>query len=77
MGFGDRHNRDIIIGSARQDLSKIEIEIQTLDLGEAIISMIGIPFLVTICIHYYEDNIAQLNKEPKKNIREVLSGGFL
>jgi len=39
-GLGDR---DIIIGSAEQDLSKMEIEIQTLDRGEAIISTIGIP----------------------------------
>jgi len=40
MGIGDRN---IIMGSAKQDLSKMEIEIQTLDRGEAGISTIGIP----------------------------------
>ena len=47
MGLGDRGDRDIIIGSAKQDLSKMEIEIQTLDQGDAIISTIGIPFPVS------------------------------
>jgi len=76
MGLGDRGDRDIIMGSAKQDLSKMEIEIQTLDQGEAIISTIGIPFPVSTRIHYYEDYIAGLNKEPKKNIRDGLESGF-
>ena len=76
MGLGDRGDRDIIMGSAKQDLSKMEIEIQTLDQGEAIISTIGIPFPVSTRIHYYEDYIACLNREPKKNIRDGLETGF-
>jgi uncharacterized protein len=76
MGLGDRGDREIIMGSAKQDLSKMEIEIQTLDRGDAIISTIGIPFPVSTRIHRYEDYIAGLNKEPKKNIREGLDGGF-
>ena len=74
--FGDRGDRDIIMGSARQDLSRMEIEIQTLDQGEAIISTIGIPFPVSTRIHSYEDYIACLNKAPKKNIRDGLETGF-
>jgi len=76
MGLGDRGDREIIMGSAKQDLSKMEIEIQTLDRGEAIISTIGIPFPVSTRIHRYEDYIAGLNKEPKKNIRDGLDSGF-
>jgi DNA helicase HerA-like ATPase len=76
MGLGDRGDRDIIMGSAKQDLSKMEIEIQTLDQGEAIISTIGIPFPVSTRIHYYENYIEGLNKEKKKDIREGLSHGF-
>ena len=76
MGLGDRGDRDIIMGSAKQDLSKMEIEIQTLDRGEAIISTIGIPFPVSTRIHRYEDYIAILNAEKKKDIREGLAGGF-
>ena len=76
MGLGDRGDREIIMGSAKQDLSKMEIEIQTLDQGEAILSTIGIPFPVSTRIHEYEAYIAELNKEKKKDIREGLSTGF-
>ncbi|OPY38298.1 MAG: AAA-like domain protein [Methanoregula sp. PtaU1.Bin051] len=76
MGLGDRGDREIIMGSAKQDLSKMEIEIQTLDRGEAIISTIGIPFPVSTRIHRFEDYIGTLNKEKKRNITDGLSTGF-
>jgi len=76
MGLGDRGDREIIMGSAKQDLSRMETEIQTLDQGEAIISTIGIPFPVSTRIHYYEDYIAGLNTVKKKDIREGLGTGF-
>ena len=76
MGLGDRGDREIIMGSAKQDLSKMEIEIQTLDQGDAILSTIGIPFPVSTRIHRFEDYVARLNTETKKDIREGLSTGF-
>ncbi len=76
MGLGDRGDREIIMGSAKQDLSKMEIEIQTLDRGEAIISTIGIPFPVSTRIHRYEDYIATLNRDVKRDIRAGLENGF-
>ena len=76
MGLGDRGDRDIIMGSAKQDLSKMAIEIQTLDQGEAIISTIGIPFPVSTRIHKFEDYITELNREKKRSINEGLSTGF-
>ena len=76
MGLGDRGDRDIIIGSAKQDLSKMEIEIQTLDRGEAIISTIGIPFPVSTRIHKFEDYIAGLNRQTRSSISEGLEGRF-
>ncbi len=76
MGLGDRGDREIIMGSAKQDLSRMEIEIQTLDQGEAILSTIGIPFPVSTKIHEYEDYIARLNAEKKTNIRDGLETGF-
>ena len=76
MGLGDRGDREILMGSAKQDLSRMEIEIQTLDQGEAIISTIGIPFPVSTRIHYYEDYIAMLNKDLKRDIRQGLETGF-
>jgi uncharacterized protein len=76
MGLGDRGDREIIMGSAKQDLSKMEIEIQTLDRGDAIISTIGIPFPVSTRIHRYEDYIAGLNAIKKKTISDGLATGF-
>jgi DNA helicase HerA-like ATPase len=76
MALGDRGDRDIIIGSAKQDLSKMEIEIQTLDRGEAIISTIGIPFPVSTRIHKFEDYIGDLNREKRLSISEGLDKRF-
>jgi len=76
MGLGDRGDREIIMGSAKQDLTKMDIEIQTLDQGDAILSTIGIPFPVSTRIHEYETYIAGLNIEKKDNVREGLSTGF-
>ena len=76
MGLGDRGDREIIMGSAKQDIRKMEIEIQTLDQGEAIISTIGIPFPVSTKIHEYEEYITRLNSEKKKDLREGLATGF-
>ena len=76
MGLGDRGDRDIIMGSAKQDLSKMEIEIQTLDQGEAIISTIGIPFPVSTKIHKFEDYLNELNREKKIKMNEGLDSGF-
>jgi DNA helicase HerA-like ATPase len=76
MGLGDRGDRDIIMGSAKQDLSRMEIEIQTLDRGEAIISTIGIPFPVSTRIHKFEDYISTLNKEKRSKITDGLAPGF-
>jgi len=76
MGLGDRGDREIIMGSAKQDLTKMDIGIQTLDQGDAILSTIGIPFPVSTRIHEYETYVAELNKEKKDNVREGLSTGF-
>jgi hypothetical protein len=76
MALGDRGDRDIIMGSAKQDLSKMEIEIQTLDRGEAIISTIGIPFPVSTRIHKFEDYIDELNREKRTTISDGLEKGF-
>jgi hypothetical protein len=76
MGLGDRGDRDIIIGSAKQDLSRMEIEIQTLDRGEALISTIGIPFPVSTRIHKFEDYIVTLNRERTPSLSDDLELGF-
>ncbi|MGB7992224.1 ATP-binding protein [Methanoregula sp.] len=76
MGLGDRGDRDIVMSSAKQDLSRMEVEIQTLDRGEAIISTLSIPFPVSTRIHKFEEYLTVLNAEKKEDIRDGLSTGF-
>lgn len=57
MGLADRHDRETIASSAKHDLRVLDLEIQTLDRGDAIISTIGIPFPVSCHVHRYEDYI--------------------
>ncbi|NYT06415.1 MAG: ATP-binding protein, partial [Methanomicrobiales archaeon] len=76
MGLGDRSDRAMIAGSAKQDLSAMDTEIQTLDQGEAIISTPGIPFPVSTRIHLFETYLAGLNKTSNAGIREGLASRF-
>lgn len=76
MGLGDRSDREILSSSAKQDLSRLDIEIQTLDRGEAIISTFGIPFPVSTRIHLFEEYLPQLNKIQKRPITEGLNERF-
>ena len=76
MGLGDKHDREIISSSAKQDLSRMDTEIQTLDRGEAIISTIGIPFPVSTRIHLFEDYVQDLNRQKKRSISEGLEETF-
>ena len=74
MGLGDKNDRRQLEESAKQDLSSLDIEIQTLEKGEAVLSTLGIPFPVPARIHRYEDYLRRLEKEePEKTSRK---GGF-
>ncbi len=61
MGLGDRNDRMTVAGSAKQDLSRMDTEIQTLEPGEAVISTPGIPFPVSTRIHLYEEYMERHN----------------
>jgi len=63
MGLGDRNDRRQLEESAKQDLSSLDIEIQTLEKGEAVVSTLDIPFPVPARIHRYEDYMRRLEKE--------------
>lgn len=77
MGLSDRGDRDIIASSAKQDLSNLDTEIQTLDTGEAVISTLKIPFPVSTKIHLFEEYIQDLDKRPsRKPIEEGLDRSF-
>ena len=63
MGLSDQHDRQTMATSAKQDLSRMMIEIQTLGRGDAIISTLGIPFPISAKIYHYESYIEKLNQE--------------
>lgn len=67
MGLGDRNDRQIVSASAKQDLSQMDTEIQTLDTGEAIISSPKVPFPVSTKIHKFEDYVSSLNRTTSRS----------
>ncbi len=71
MGLGDKNDRVQLEESAKQDLSSMDIEIQTLEKGEAIISTLKIPFPVPARIHKYERYIQRLEKEDRSDERLI------
>jgi Helicase HerA, central domain len=74
MGLADRNDRIQLEESARHDLSSLDIEIQTLEKGEAIVSTLGIPFPIPAKIHSYEVYLKKLEKEERVDER-IISGG--
>jgi DNA helicase HerA-like ATPase len=76
MGLGDRNDRVQIEESAKQDLSTLDIEIQTLEKGEAVISTFKIPFPVPARVHRFEDYLRRLEKEERDDNELVATGGF-
>jgi hypothetical protein len=77
MGLGDRNDRAQLEESAKQDLSSMDIEIQTLEKGEAVISTLNIPFPVPARIHRYEDYLRRLEKDGREDDRSPVGrGGF-
>ena len=75
MGLGDRNDRLQLEESAKQDLSSMDIEIQTLAKGEAVVSTLDIPFPVPARIHRYEDYLRRLDKEDMQESL-ITRGGF-
>jgi len=75
MGLGDRNDRMQLEESAKQDLSSMDTEIQTLEKGEAVISSLKIPFPVPARVHRYEDYLRRLDEEEREESL-VARGGF-
>lgn len=65
LGLADEGDRNIIKSSAKQDLSKVEKEIQMLEAGEALITYPGAPFAIPARIYWYDDYIENLEGEKR------------
>ncbi len=74
LGLADEGDRNIIKGSAKQDLSKIEKEIQMLEAGEALITYPGAPFAIPAKIYWYDDYIGNMEESRRDGIK--MDGGF-
>jgi len=69
LGLADEGDRGIIKSSAKQDISKVEKEIQTLEAGEALITYPGAPFAIPAKIHWYDDYIKNFGGAEKKTVK--------
>lgn len=78
MGLADRNDRDKLEEAAKQDLKAMDVEIQTLEKGEAIISTLNVPFPIPTVIHLYDEYINRLNSEklPEKSLVADMDSSF-
>ncbi len=62
MGLADKQDRETLKDSAKQDVTSLENEIQTLMPGEVLITSPHAPFAIPALVHLYEDYIERLAK---------------
>lgn len=68
LGLADRKDREILRSSARQDISRLDNEIQMLMPGESVITSPRAPFALPVMIHLFEDYLEQQSgTDPSKN----------
>ncbi|MBI4744472.1 MAG: ATP-binding protein [Actinobacteria bacterium] len=72
LGLADEKDRSILRGSAKQDISQLGNEIQTLMAGEALITSPETPFAIPAKIHLFEEWLKKqnVNKKSKTAIDE-------
>ena len=76
LGLADRQDRERLSSSARQDISKLDYEIQTLMTGEGLITGPNTPFALPLKVDLYESYLNELVTEPKENKKPIDSGFF-
>lgn len=72
LGLADKNDRARVEESAKQDLSSLDVEIQTLAKGEAVISTLNVPFPIPARIHKYEDYIESMKAQERRPFRPTL-----
>lgn len=66
LGLADRQDRERLTSSARQDISKLDYEIQTLMTGEGLVTGPNTPFALPLKIDLYESYLAGLGGKTEK-----------
>jgi DNA helicase HerA-like ATPase len=65
LGLADERDRNILKGSAKQDLSALNTEIQTLMPGECLLAGVDTPFAVPAAIHLWSDALRNATPPPE------------
>jgi DNA helicase HerA-like ATPase len=68
MGLSDKQDRETLKDSAKQDVSSLENEIQTLMPGEVLITSPYAPFAIPAQVHLYEDYLGRLAKSTSNQV---------
>jgi DNA helicase HerA-like ATPase len=76
LGLSDRSDRAMIASSAKQDLTPLDGEIQTLERGEAVISTLSVPFPISCRIHAFDQYIKKTSMKKQDLMRKGLDKSF-
>jgi DNA helicase HerA-like ATPase len=76
LGLADERDRNIIRSSAKQDISALGTEIQTLAAGEALLTSPTVPFALPLKIFLYEDYLSRKNIPGKAGRRDKIADDF-
>jgi len=76
LGLADRQDRERLTSSARQDISKLDYEIQTLMTGEGLVTGPNTPFALPLKIDLYESYLVGLGGKQEKKKKSVDKGFF-
>lgn len=76
LGLADRSDRERLASSARQDISKLDYEIQTLMTGEGLVTGPNTPFALPLKVDLYEDYLAGLAPAEDRKRKKADKGFF-
>lgn len=76
LGLADERDRSIMRSSAKQDISALGTEIQTLAAGEALLTSPTVPFALPLKIFLYEDYLKRFNGVGKSGHDKVADDFF-
>ncbi len=77
LGLADRQDRERLSSSARQDISKLDYEIQTLMTGEGLVTGPNTPFALPLKVDLYEDYLGTLEaKSGRRKKNKPVDSGF-
>ena len=76
LGLADRQDRERLASAARQDISKLDYEIQTLMTGEGLVIGPRTPFALPLKVDLYEDYLKALEPKTGKKKKSVDAGFF-